>query len=415
MFAGNALWSIAGGAVPAITALVSIPILIASLGYEIFAITSLLISLTIFFYVYDFGIGRAMVFFTPKVEYLALEAAGRLNGTAFLASLFLGIVVTALAWSFAPWLVQNWLNIQPHLVEQTICAFQIAAISITPSLLANTCKGMLEGRSHFKEANLCKMFSGASIFIAPFGSHNLIFISAGILASRLLALMLYVVLLGRVVEYKAIRFNIDIFQVVCKYGLWAALSGFISTMFVYGDRFIVARYLSPEHLSLYVASQDILIRYLLIPWSMAMVLMPVFAAGTLSKVGEVDLFRKQARQAGFLSLSVMALVIITTLAVRPFFNEFNIPEITTKIVMIQMLGVFFCAIAQLPLIYLYARGKPGLITFIYSVEAVIYVLIAPIIFKQYGIIGACIVWSARLVLEYCLLWLLAEREMKRHA
>lgn len=417
MFSKHSLWSIAGGAVPAITAVIAIPILIAALGYELFAIVSLVISLTIFFFVYDFGVGRAMTFFVPKLEHDSGDKTGELVGSALFAALVLGGLATALIYLIAPYIVQHWLGIRSELARQTVCAFQITALGILPGVIANTLKGLLEGRSGFREANLCKIFSGASIFLAPLlviacGSKDLIHISAVIVVSRYLALMLYIFYAARLVNLAAIRLKPAILSIICNYGAWAALSGFIATMFVYGDRFIVARYLSPEELSVYIASQDILIRYLLIPWSIAVILMPVFSANSLSTMEIARLYRQQQKHIGMLSLGVLILVISIAVIAPPFLVGFNIPLVARNVVIVQVIGVFFCAISQLPLVYLYARGKPRLITMVYGVEAIIYMMFAPFVFSHYGISGACIVWSGRLVLEYLMLRFLAERLIK---
>lgn len=402
---------------PALAAVTAIPIMIGSLGYELFAIASLVISLTIFFFIYDFGVGRAMTFFMSKLWHAGDDSATELVGSALFAALILGALAAAFIYLLAPYVAEHWIHISQKLLEQTARAFQIAAIGIVPSVIANTFKGMLEGRSEFMEANLCKMFSGATIFLAPLlvvacGSKNLVYISTAIVVTRYLALLLYVFYITRVVDLTAIRLKLTTLQAIYRYGAWAALSGFISTMFVYGDRFIVARYLSPENLSIYIASQDILIRYLLIPWSMAIVLMPVFSAGTLSQMETFRLYQKQQKHMSVLSLAVSMLTILTAMIAAQYLVNFGIPMIARDVVIVQMVGVFFCSISQLPLIYIYARGMPRLITMIYVVEALIYLMVAPIIFSQYGISGACIVWSGRLVLEYFLLRFYAERLMK---
>lgn len=402
---------------PAITAVIAIPVLIAALGYELFAIVSLVISLTIFFFVYDFGVGRAMIFFIPQPEHDSEIKAGELLGSALFAALVLGGLATLLTYVIAPYIVQQWLEMRSEIATKTACAFQIAALGILPSVIANTLKGMLEGRLGFRESNLCKIFSGATIFLAPllviaYGSKDLIHISAAIVVSRYLALMLYIFYAVRLVNPTAIRLKSATFRIICNYGAWAALSGFIATMFVYGDRFIVARYLSPVELSVYIASQDILIRYLLIPWSIAVILMPVFSANTLPSVEITRLYRQQQKHIGMLSLGVLMLVISIAVIAPPFLVRFDLPLVARNVVIVQVIGVFFCAISQLPLVYLYARGKPRLITMIYGVEAIIYLMFAPFIFSHYGISGACIVWTGRLVLEYLLLRFFAEGLIK---
>lgn len=417
MFSRHSLWSVAGGAVPALAAIIAIPILVGFLGFELFAIVSLIISLTIFFFVYDFGVGRAMTFFIPKSEHESVKSAAELVGSALFFSFILGTLATVLIYTLVPYVARHWINIRLEFVEQSVHGFQIAALGILPSLIANTCKGMLEGRAKFREANLCKMFSGATIFLSPlvlvaFGSKNLSYISAAIVASRYLALIMYSGFVICVFDLANVRLKLATLLDLYRYGVWAALSGFISTMFVYGDRFIVARYLNPQQLSIYVASQDILIRYLLIPWSMAVVMMPLFSAGKLSKIETCNLYHTQQKRMGKLSFAVSMMVIFIVLAASPFLSSYGIPLASRNIIIVQVVGVFFCSISQLPLIYLYACGKPRLITMIYGVEALFYLLLAPLIFSHYGIKGACMVWSGRLILEYYLLRFFAERLMK---
>lgn len=416
MFTRNSLWNIAGGAVPALSALVAIPILISSLGYELFSINSLIISLTIFFFVYDFGVGRATTFFIAKSEHANKDREAELIGTSLFFALILGIFTTLTVYVFVPYVVKNWIKIRPEVAGLAIQAFQITALGIMPSVISNTLKGILEGKAEFRLANICKMFSGASIFLAPllivlFGSKSLTQISTVIVASRYITLMLYLYYVIQIFNLSGIQLKLSTFQMLYKYGVWAALSGFISTMFVYGDRFIVARYLAPESLSIYVASQDILIRYLLIPWSMAIVLMPIFSAGNLSKIESSRLYQQRQKSMCKLSLGVCMFIILIALVGIQFLEGFGIPLFARDIVIIQAVGVFFCSISQLPLIYLYAHGMPRLVTMIYSIEALIYIVVAPQIFSHYAITGACLVWSGRLVLEYLLLDLFAKRLM----
>ena len=416
MFTKNSLWNIAGGVVPALSAVVAIPILISILGYELFSINSLIISLTIFFFVYDFGVGRATTFFIAKLDHANKESEAELIGTSLFFALILGIFTTLTIYFFVPYMVENWIKIRPDVAGLSIQAFQITAFGIVPSVISNTFKGVLEGKSEFRRSNICKMFSGASIFLAPLlivliGSKSLTNISFVIVLSRYLALLIYLYYVMQIFSLSTVRLKLNALQMLFKYGVWAAMSGFISTMFVYGDRFIVARYLTPESLSIYIASQDILIRYLLIPWSMAIVLMPVFSSGNLSTIESSRLYQKRQESMCKLSLGVCMFIIIIALVTTRFLEGLGIPLFARDIVIIQAIGVFFCSISQLPLIYLYAHGMPRLVTMIYIIEALIYIVVAPQIFSHYAITGACLVWSGRLVLEYLLLDLFAKRLM----
>jgi O-antigen/teichoic acid export membrane protein len=355
-----------------------------------------------------------MTFLISKIAQDNIKPEDELIGTALISAFLLGLFVTAIVYIFVPYYAKNWMMIDRKLLNEVVLAFQVSALGILPGVLSNTLKGILEGKSKFKESNICKIFSGASVFIAPmivitFESKNLVHISAAIVLTRYLSLILYAIYTTRLSSLIFIKLRREHLKSIWNYGLWAALSGLISTSFVYGDRFLVAGYLSSQDLSVYIASQDVLIRYLLIPWSMAIVLMPTFSADNISKIKVLELYRHQQKRVALISFFILLLVPSLTLYIARVVNHTTIPANVEFVVAIQVVGIFFCAMSQLPLIYLYGKGMPRLITNIYLFELLIYILMAPIIFRCFGIIGACFVWSGRLVIEYFLLRHYAER------
>jgi len=316
-----------------------------------------------------------------------------------------------------PYFAKYWMQINTNLVAETVLAFQTSALGIMPGIVSNTFKGILEGKSKFREANVCKMLSGATVFIAPiiviaFDSKNLVHISAAIVLTRYISLILYALYTDRVSRQLIIRVRRKHLRFIWNYGVWAAISGLISTTFVYGDRFLAAGFLSSQDLSVYIASQDVLIRYLLIPWSMAIVLMPTFSTDNIAKIKVFELYRLQQNRVALISFFILLIVLFLALFIAKFVNHPAIPANVEYVVAVQMVGIFFCAMSQLPLIYLYGKGMPRLITNINLVELLIYILMAPVIFSYFGIIGACLVWSGRLVIEYFLLRYFAERLMR---
>lgn len=410
-------WSIAGGGLPALAALTSVLILIKYLGYELFAIVSLLISLTIFFYIYDFGVGRSMTYLLPQQRYREWASSNHLLFSAIYLASVIGGLISVIAYFASPVFVTAWLQISPELEITTINAFQILSIGILPSILGTMLRGALEGFSEFKKANIGKMFSGASIFLAPAllvlaGSSNLESISMAILLTRIAALLLFVYLLLQVISLKFVKLSLTDTQCIFEYSKWAALGGFISTMFVYGDRFIVSRYLDSEGLAIYILSQDILIRFLLIPWAMAMVLMPIFAANELSKEAFVSLYEKQSKRVRNYSFLIAVTLILVVYYLLKIPTDMAVSEHAFYVVLIQSVGVFFCAMSQLPLVYLYAKGRPKTVSFIYLSEAAIYIMIAPWFFSTFGLTGACLVWAGRHVIEYALLQFYAKRTIR---
>src|SRR4030095_3880343 len=62
----DTLWSLAGGAVPLLAAVVSIPILLSRLGGEAFGVVTLLWTLMGYTGLFDFGTGRGLAYGTAR-------------------------------------------------------------------------------------------------------------------------------------------------------------------------------------------------------------------------------------------------------------------------------------------------------------------------------------------------------------
>jgi O-antigen/teichoic acid export membrane protein len=70
---------------------------------------------------------------------------------------------------------------------------------------------------------------------------------------------------------------------------------------------------------------------------------------------------------------------------------------------ILSVGVFVVALAQLPLVTLYAVNRPDLPAKFHLTELVIHIPLTILLVRQFGIAGAAAAWSIRVGLDLCLL------------
>lgn len=415
-FSKNALWSLLGGGIPALAGLLVIPLLVQLLNVERFALVSLLLSFNLFFFVYDVGLTRTMHFLAPKKVYLTLEGAGRLLTSCLFVGLLIGLVLMLFFSWISPLIVSNWLNIDISMRREAIQAFQLTSFGITPALLINVLRGNLEGRQFFRSANICKIISGVSLFVFPviaaFYSDKLFFIALAIIMSRVLSFLVYVKFTFSKDHLKHIRVNWEDSRKIIKYAFWAGISGFFATLFIYGDRFIVAGYIDTTSLAIYITSQDVLIRYLLIPWSIAIVLAPFFASESLDLIAFSRAYQSAIKNISIFTLGFVFLVITLLFLAVPVWMNTDLVSITRQLGSILMVGVVFAAFSQLPLIYLYAKGQAKLLSSIFIGEGLLYLLVAPSIFNYFGVLGAACVWTARLFIELILLSYFSHRLLR---
>lgn len=412
----NAIWSLAGGVVPAICALCSVPIFLYEVGVEQFAILSLLFSINLFFFVYDFGLARVMHFFLPKDKYKSKEEQKRLTSTSLALAFFLGSVISLLTVLLSPFLVEYWLNITSVDTGGTILAFQIAGCGVLPSIMMSVLRGCFEGRGDFKQASVAKIFSGTSLFLMPLiaasVTDSLVYLASAIALSRFLALFVYIKLSKNISLSNFVKLDFSLVSKIRHYVFWAAVSGFISTAFIYADRFFVAGFVSSYELSVYVASQDILSRYLIIPWSIAIVLTPYFASEKLNNDDFRDVHFRAFKKISLLTLMFSLTAFVVIFWFLPIWIQVNSYFLINSISIILLCGVVFASFAQLPLVILYAQGKAKLMSLIFFTEAILYICIAPVVYKKFGIYAAASVWSARLLIEMTALYVASYRVMQ---
>ena len=406
-FSSNTIWSIAGGGIPALAALGAIPVLIQLLGVDLFALVSLILSLNLFFFVYDFGLTRSMHFFSPKSEYQLQDKVGQLIGSSIALALFIASVVTLIIVLISPLFSTSWLKLTGKDASEVALAFQCAALGIIPALLSNVLKGFFEGKMQFKAANMAKMFSGFSLFVTAVAvamfTSSLVTIAISIMLTRYISLMLYGYLLFRLIQVPAIRISKGTLRKVVAYAFWAAISGFFATLFIYGDRFIVSGYVNASELSVYMASQDVLIRYLLIPWSIAIVLSPYFSNDSYKLEQLKTVYIKALKSSVVFTIIFVIFAIILITSILPIWIDVNFITLARQLNFILIIGIVFAALSQLPLVLLYAQGKAKLLTIIFILEGMSYLILAPMIFEMFGIVGAAWVWSGRLMIEFTFL------------
>ncbi|HIC45278.1 MAG TPA: hypothetical protein EYM37_13265 [Methylophaga aminisulfidivorans] len=412
----SSMWSLAGGIVPALAALGSVPVFIYIVGAERFAILSLLFSINLFFFVYDFGFARAMHFFLPKDKYKCNEQEKRLTSASLTLAFFIGGVISLFIFFLSPFLVEYWLNVGSDNSSEMILAFQIAGGGVLPAIMMSVLRGRFEGAGDFKQANVAKIFSGTSLFLLPLlaaiYNDSLILLALTITISRFLAFFVYIKLSQNINFNSFIKIDFSLVSKIKHYVFWAAISGFFSTAFIYADRFFVAGFVSSYELSIYVASQDILSRYLIIPWSIAIVLTPYFASDQFNYSDFRDIQARALKKIFLLTSLFVLAVIMIIFWLLPLWIQVNSYFLINSISLILLCGVVFASLAQLPLVVLYAQGKAKLLSFIFLSEAILYLCFAPLLYKKFGIYAAASVWSARLFIEMTALYVASYRMMQ---
>lgn len=403
-------WNLIGGLVPAITALVTVSLLAWQLPSEAFLVVSLMLSICLFLQVFDFGFSRVQHHF--QKQFADDSAQLRFFSTSLGLSIIVGAILTVISLTLVPLFVTHWLldETAKSNLDEIRLAFQVVVLSVLPSIMMQVYRGQMEAQGAFKEVNTAKVISILGLFIltlfVALFSVSLVTVAVAIVLSRGLGLWSYVHLAGgsRLGMQLVKKFDYQLTKRLISHTSLAAIAGFISAGFIYGDRFFVAGYIEASEYTIYVLSQDFLSRYLLVPWSLAMVLVPYLnAQGGVGVSSNRVHIRRTYLQTFFLSLAfaVVSCLVIEWL-LPEFFEEKHLLEIQHTALVI-LIGVVVGAFAQIPMVGLFTLGKVRLLCGIYLFELAVYLSFAPWALSQWGFSAAAFIWSGRLLLETILL------------
>jgi O-antigen/teichoic acid export membrane protein len=183
------------------------------------------------------------------------------------------------------------------------------------------------------------------------------------------------------------------------------VSNAVSPVLVYFDRFALGAIAGVAAVGFYTAPYEGVTRLLLVGVSIGLSLLPALTA--LETRGDRE------RAAALISSSARTLMVVMTppLAfifafapnlLRVWLGATYAAE-SSMALRILSIGVFVVALAQLPLVTLYAANRPDLPAKFHLIELAIHIPLTILLVRQFGIAGAAGAWTIRVGLDLCLL------------
>lgn len=137
-FGANAVLSAFGWAVPAVAALVAIPITVRGLGADQYGLLALTAAITGYLGLMEMGLGSAIVRYLSY--YRALDQGRPMRAIIWFAIRWFGsagIIGGVFLWVAAPWLSSSVLNVPPDLLSTSITVMRISGASFLVALLVS--------------------------------------------------------------------------------------------------------------------------------------------------------------------------------------------------------------------------------------------------------------------------------------
>lgn len=401
----NSFFNLAGYILPTLVAIPSLGYLARSLGAERFGIFTLAMALVGYAGIFDAGMTRAVIR-EIAIYRNDLAEKKRIASTAVSFVISLGMVGTALMF-FLSLNISNILNVSYIYKQEVINSLKILSFSIPVFLMNQIWLAVLEGEENFLNVNIQKWISSSLLAGLPAlmliaYKPTLVSAVSGLLLGRIVALLVNLVFSYKFIFSSGIKFHRYVFIRLIKYGGWITVSNLISPIMSYFDRFIVSHLSGAQVVAFYSAPAEAISRLSIIPAALSRAIFPKFSSAKDNK-----------ERNNYLHLSYILLAATCgPIFVFGFLFSENIMVIwlgeafrgePAFVLKILLVGYLFNCFAQIPFALIQAAGKAKLTASLHMFELLPYLVLLFIFVKYYGIIGAAIVWTLRMMLDSLIL------------
>lgn len=413
----NVFLNLAGLGVPLAAAVLVFPVLTRSLGPARFGLLGMSWAFLEYLMLFDVGLGKATVRYVADSIARGTDDVSQITSVSLSTQVAIGSFAGLALGLAAPLLVQHVFHANAALRSEATALFVVVGLNLPVVLVLTTLRGVLEGAQRFDMSNMLKVPTSAGAIIIPailaWRGYSLPTMMLGVLAWR----MLTVVATGVVIRHVVPGFRVELphdwrrLRGLISFGVWVAISGIVSPMLVYFDRFALGARSGLDAVGYYTAPYEGMTRLLLVPISLVVALFPLLTglriAGAAPEVNR--LFVSAVR---ILAVVMGVPALIAFLFAPQILGWWMGPVYAaagSTALRILAVGVLINAIAQLPYTFLEAAGRPDVPAKFHLLELVVHVPIAWVLVGRYGINGAAIAWTLRVTVDTMLLLAAARR------
>jgi O-antigen/teichoic acid export membrane protein len=415
LLARNVVLSLVSQVLPAVAAVVSLPVLASSLGAERLGILTLAWLVVGYFSFFDLGLGRALT--QVVAARLSTSEASSLPGviwTAWTALAAVGLLA-AIGAGAAAYSITELLSVPAYLQEETRLSFYVLAASIPLLTLSAGTRGVLEAMQRFDLVAIVRTPAAAftylgPVLVLPFSTSVVPPIMVLVVARATVAVAFLALSLRALPMLRAgVRPRLEHLRDLASSGLWMTIANVFGAVIAVSDRLVIGSLLSVAAVAYYAAPQELITKLTVVPMAFGTVMFPAFSALAESdRAGQTRLFAKTVFHV------YLALFPITILgaAFAPELLQIWIGADFAR--QSQTVGRVFCGgvlllgLGVVPYGLLQARRKAWVTALLQCIELPVYVGLLWWAAGQFGIVGAAVVWLLRLAIDSLALFLCSQ-------
>ena len=352
---------------------------------------------------FDLGLARTTVRFVADATVKGKDRLREIIVASVFSQVAMGCVAGLLVFALAPFLANHVFKVSPQLVPEAIAMFRVLALHVPVLLASQALRATLEGAQRFDISTALRIpGSLASIIIpavvAPAGG-SLSTILWLLLAVRAVLLLFNVDAVRRVLLGGSwlMRPHLQPLREMLGYSGWVAVSAMLGPALGSFERFVTGSIVGVASLGFYTGAAELANRFFLIPATAFAALLPALAYSEARGARDRALAacRAARRQlAAALFPLCVALLIFAPNILRGWLGPEYAAAAATAL-RILAVGVFLGGLAHLPLGVLYGAARPDIPAKIHLGEAIVYLPLAFVLVRSFGIPGAALSWTIR--------------------
>ncbi len=410
-------WSIVAQALTLLASLVAAPFTIRLLGPEAYGVLALLNVLVGQVALLDLGMAGAATRFGARA-YARGDASEEATTmwTALVISAACSLVAVTATAVFSDPLLARLFKLPPHLLAAARTALYLALLAYlvrTVSGVVNTPQ-LIRMRYGVNNAigSGCAILQTGTVPVVLFFGGGLVGALLVGLVANLLALFLYAaVTFGLVPALRRPRFDRRLAVILVRYGGPTMLSGFAATFLTHGEKLLLGRYESVRALAYYAVAMTLVG---ILNTAGSLVTQPLFPAfsqlhGAEQRERVKRLYQRALRA---ILLGLLPLFVLAAVLAKPFLTVWAGPEYgagSSIAVWILLPGILANILTRIPAHLLRAHARTDIVALIHLCELPFYIAVALVLVRQYGVAGAAMAWTARLLADSIIFFALTRR------
>ncbi len=395
-----------------IIGVVTVPIYLHTIGdarYGVLAIVWLFLG---YFGLFDPGITRAATYHIARLHSKEQDKEREsVFWTALLLNASFGVLGGLIVYFGGRSIFMTYFNMPEELRAEVMASVPWLAASVPVSIVVGVLGGALQARERFGLFNSISIGSAIVTQLLPlavavwWGPDLRVLIPAVLISRTASSIPMGIALIRTLPLGVGGSFDQSRVKPLFNYGGWITLTNFLNPVLTSMDRMLIGSVLNAQSVAFYSVPFNLVTRATIIPGSLSATLFP-----RLSKVSHEERSRLAGDSVIALA-AVMTPLMIISIACLPIFMKYWVgPDFARHaagVGIVLLVGMWANGLSFIPSEHLQATERPDLIAKFHALEIIPFLCILWVGLHYFGLMGAAWAWSARVIGDGLLLFLVA--------